>query len=63
MSSMVWLETVSHLVLDKPSDIGDVFGIQNKFNGLGIMLDTFKTGNVDNSPCKFDAWRWKRHVQ
>ena len=36
--------------LDKPSDIGDVFGIQNKFNGLGIMLDTFKTGNVDNSP-------------
>ena len=50
MSSMVWLEQVSHLVLDKPSDIGDVFGIQNKFNGLGIMLDTFKNGKRGQFP-------------
>ena len=36
-------------ILDKPSDIGDVFGVQNKFKGLGIMLDTFKMENVVNS--------------
>lgn len=36
--------------LDKPSDIGDVFGIQNKFNGLGIMLDTFKNGKRGQFP-------------
>ncbi|RCK67273.1 VIP36-like protein [Candida viswanathii] len=37
-------------ILDKPSDIGDVFGIQNKFKGLGIMLDTFKNGKRGQFP-------------
>ncbi|EMG47135.1 LMAN2L VIP36-like protein [Candida maltosa Xu316] len=36
--------------LDKPSDIGDVFGIQNRFNGLGIMLDTYKNGKRGQFP-------------
>lgn len=37
-------------ILDKPSDIGDVFGVQNKFKGLGIMLDTFKNGKRGQFP-------------
>lgn len=32
-------------LLDSPPATGEVFGIQNKFNGLGIMLDTFRNGN------------------
>ncbi|RLV93449.1 Vesicular integral-membrane protein VIP36 [Spathaspora sp. JA1] len=36
--------------LDKPSDIGKVFGIQNEFNGLGIMLDTYKNGKRGQFP-------------
>ncbi|KAI5953667.1 hypothetical protein KGF54_003039 [Candida jiufengensis] len=36
--------------LDKPSDIGDVFGIENNFNGLGIMMDTYKNGKRGTFP-------------
>ncbi|CAH2350451.1 hypothetical protein CLIB1423_01S10396 [[Candida] railenensis] len=36
--------------LDKPSDIGDVFGAQNNFNGLGIMIDTYKNGKRGSFP-------------
>ncbi|KAG7661449.1 uncharacterized protein J8A68_005027 [[Candida] subhashii] len=36
--------------LDKPSDIGDVFGVQNGFKGLGIMLDTYKNGKRGSFP-------------
>lgn len=31
-------------ILDKPSPIGDVFGAQNRFTGLGVFLDTYKNG-------------------
>ncbi|KAI5966424.1 uncharacterized protein KGF55_000733 [Candida pseudojiufengensis] len=36
--------------LDKPSNIGDVFGIENGFNGLGIMMDTYKNGKRGTFP-------------
>ncbi|CAK9438337.1 uncharacterized protein LODBEIA_P25610 [Lodderomyces beijingensis] len=36
--------------LDQPSDIGDVFGVQNKFNGLAIMMDTYKNGKRGQFP-------------
>ncbi|KAI5969467.1 hypothetical protein CANMA_001535 [Candida margitis] len=36
--------------LDKPSDIGDVFGVRNEFNGLGIMMDTYKNGKRGQFP-------------
>ncbi|KAK6454463.1 concanavalin A-like lectin/glucanase domain-containing protein [Scheffersomyces xylosifermentans] len=39
----VWL-------LDRKSDIGDVFGVQNNFNGLGVMLDTYKNGKRGHFP-------------
>lgn len=48
----------SHLVADgfaiwflnKKSEIGDVFGAQNYFNGLGIMIDTYKNGKRGQFP-------------
>ncbi|KAI5958171.1 hypothetical protein KGF57_002526 [Candida theae] len=36
--------------LDKPSDIGDVFGVRNEFTGLGIMMDTYKNGKRGQFP-------------
>lgn len=36
--------------LNQPSDIGDVFGVKNNFNGLGIMLDTYKNGKRGHFP-------------
>lgn len=36
--------------LDEKSEIGDVFGIKNYFNGLGIMLDTYKNGKRGHFP-------------
>lgn len=37
-------------LLDSPSEIGDVFGGQNQFNGLGIFIDTYKNGKRGNFP-------------
>ena len=37
-------------ILDRPSEIGDVFGVRNEFNGLGIMMDTYKNGKRDTFP-------------
>lgn len=37
-------------LLDSKSEIGDVFGVNNYFNGLGIMLDTYKNGKRGNFP-------------
>lgn len=31
-------------IVDKPSPIGEVFGAANRFNGLGIFIDTYKNG-------------------
>lgn len=36
--------------LDRPSEIGDVFGVRNEFNGLGIMMDTYKNGKRGQFP-------------
>lgn len=36
--------------LDQPSAIGDVFGAQNRFNGLAIIIDTYKNGKSGNFP-------------
>lgn len=36
--------------LNSKSDIGDVFGAQNDFNGLGIMVDTYKNGKRGQFP-------------
>ncbi|EGW33000.1 uncharacterized protein SPAPADRAFT_60325 [Spathaspora passalidarum NRRL Y-27907] len=36
--------------LDKPSEIGNVFGIENQFNGLGVMMDTYKNGKRGQFP-------------
>lgn len=36
--------------IDKKSEIGDVFGAENYFKGLGIMIDTFKNGKRGNFP-------------
>ncbi|KAG5421641.1 hypothetical protein I9W82_000733 [Candida metapsilosis] len=36
--------------LDKPSQIGDVFGVRNEFTGLGIMMDTYKNGKRGQFP-------------
>ncbi|KAI3406322.2 hypothetical protein KGF56_000803 [Candida oxycetoniae] len=36
--------------LDKPSNIGEVFGVTNLFNGLGIMIDTYKNGKRGQFP-------------
>ncbi|GEQ69299.1 hypothetical protein JCM33374_g2970 [Metschnikowia sp. JCM 33374] len=30
--------------LEQPSPLGDVFGVQNNFKGLGIVIDTFRNG-------------------
>lgn len=35
---------------DSPSPIGDVFGAQNQFTGLGIFIDTYKNGKRGNFP-------------
>lgn len=37
-------------LLDEKSDIGDVFGATNYFNGLGIMIDTYKNGKRGHFP-------------
>ncbi|KAK6202700.1 concanavalin A-like lectin/glucanase domain-containing protein [Scheffersomyces amazonensis] len=37
-------------LLDEPSDLGDVFGAKNYFNGLGVMIDTFRNGKRGNFP-------------
>lgn len=37
-------------LLDQRSEIGDVFGGQNYFNGLGIMVDTYKNGKRGHFP-------------
>lgn len=36
--------------VDQKSDIGDVFGAQNNFNGLGIFIDTYKNGKRGHFP-------------
>lgn len=36
--------------LKEPSPIGDVFGARNNFEGLGIMIDTFRNGPDGNFP-------------
>lgn len=36
--------------LDKPSPIGDVFGAQNNFKGLGIFVDTYRNGPTGHFP-------------
>ncbi|CAI5757971.1 unnamed protein product [Candida verbasci] len=36
--------------LNSPSNIGDVFGVENYFNGLGIMIDTYKNGKRGSFP-------------
>ncbi|KAK6464744.1 concanavalin A-like lectin/glucanase domain-containing protein [Scheffersomyces coipomensis] len=36
--------------LDQKSEIGEVFGAKNFFNGLGIMIDTYKNGKRGNFP-------------
>ncbi|EDK43679.1 conserved hypothetical protein [Lodderomyces elongisporus NRRL YB-4239] len=36
--------------LDKPSEVGEIFGIRNKFTGLGIMMDTYKNGKRGSFP-------------
>lgn len=36
--------------LDRKSDIGDVFGAKDYFNGLGIMIDTYKNGKRGQFP-------------
>lgn len=36
--------------LDTKPDIGDVFGVPNYFNGLGIMIDTYKNGKRGTFP-------------
>lgn len=36
--------------LDQRSPIGDVFGAQNRFNGLAIFVDTYRNGNSGNFP-------------
>lgn len=36
--------------LDEKSPIGDVFGSKNYFNGLGIMIDTYKNGKRGHFP-------------
>lgn len=36
--------------LDSKSDIGDVFGAQNDFKGLGIMIDTYRNGKRGQFP-------------
>lgn len=37
-------------LLDQPLEIGDVFGVTNHFNGLGIMIDTYKNGKRGHFP-------------
>lgn len=37
-------------IIDRKSDIGDVFGAQNYFNGLGIFVDTYKNGKRGHFP-------------
>jgi hypothetical protein len=37
-------------LIDEPSPIGDVFGAQNFFNGLGIFIDTYKNGKRGQFP-------------
>ncbi|CAK7891567.1 hypothetical protein CAAN1_01S05842 [[Candida] anglica] len=36
--------------IDEKSDIGDVFGAKNQFNGLGIFIDTYKNGKRGQFP-------------
>ncbi|CUM66739.1 uncharacterized protein PRCAT00004420001 [Priceomyces carsonii] len=36
--------------IDQKSDIGDVFGAQNYFRGLGIFIDTYKNGKRGHFP-------------
>lgn len=36
--------------LDQKSEIGDVFGAKNYFNGMGIFIDTYKNGKKGNFP-------------
>ncbi|ABN66849.2 predicted protein [Scheffersomyces stipitis CBS 6054] len=36
--------------IDRKSEIGDVFGAKNFFNGLSIMIDTYKNGKRGNFP-------------
>lgn len=37
-------------IIDRKSDIGDVFGAQNYFKGLGIFVDTYKNGKRGHFP-------------
>ncbi|ODV82003.1 concanavalin A-like lectin/glucanase [Suhomyces tanzawaensis NRRL Y-17324] len=36
--------------IDQKSEIGDVFGAKNNFNGLGVFIDTYKNGKRGNFP-------------
>lgn len=36
--------------LEKPSEIGQVFGAENNFKGYGIFLDTFRNGGIGEFP-------------
>lgn len=36
--------------LDRIPQVGNVFGVENRFNGLGIMLDTYRNGKRGTFP-------------
>lgn len=49
-SSSLFADGFAIWFLDSISEIGDVFGSKNYFNGLGIMIDTYKNGKRGQFP-------------
>lgn len=49
-SSSLFADGFAIWFIDSISEIGDVFGSKNYFNGLGIMIDTYKNGKRGQFP-------------